>query len=417
MDDKTEVNLRRKAIRLSLRGLRPQAVLEKVKRCRSWLCKWQQRFARFGWTGLKSESRRPQHAPQRYDRRVRVLVLRLRRQLQQRKVGLIGAQAIRRELRQARLLRKIPSTATIDRWLKAAGLVKAAPAAKPAAYYPQPTATERYVLHACDWTARYLTGGEKVFAFHTIDVQTRAITQTISTDKNSATVRRHALQTWQTLGLPDALQMDNDAAFCGGYKVQRIFGQFVRLCLYLGIEPIFIPVGEPNRNGLVERLNGLWSQSFFKRRRFRSVAHVTRSGPEFEDWYATRYEPPALFGKSPAQIHLQVVRQRLTGRQIRALPEELPITAGRVHFIRRVSSTGEIALLNETWPVGRRLAHQYVWATVSTHEQRLEIYHRRTSQARVRRVKTFKYQLPERVRPLCAEFKRLYSRRRMFTML
>ena len=152
-----------------------------------------------------------------------------------------------------------------------------------------------------DGTARYLTGGAKVFAFHTLDLQTRALKQTISTDKSLATVCRHALQVWQHLGLPAALQMDNDAAFNGGYKVARVCGQFVRLCLYCGIEPIFIPAGEPKRNGLVERTNGLWSQSFFTRQRFRSVAHLSRSSAEFEVWYATQYEPAALRGLTPAQ--------------------------------------------------------------------------------------------------------------------
>ena len=108
-----------------------------------------------------------------------------------------------------------------------------------------------------DWTARYLPGGGKVFIFHTLDLQTRALTQTLRCDKSSATVREHALATWQQLGLPSGLQMDNDAAFSGGYKVVRVFGAFVRLCLYVGIEPIFLPVGEPKRNGVIERLRGV----------------------------------------------------------------------------------------------------------------------------------------------------------------
>ena len=100
-----------------------------------------------------------------------------------------------------------------------------------------------------------------------------------------------------------------------------------------------------------------------------------------------------------------------------ALPEKLPITAGRVHFIRQVSRAGEITLLNESWFVGRRFAQQYVWATVITHEQRLEIYHRPSLQAAARGIKRFDYRLPEVVRPLGQEFKRPYSRRRVLTML
>ena len=67
------------------------------------------------------------------------------------------------------------------------------------------------------------------------------------------------------------MQLDNDAAFNGGYKVRRVFGAFVRLCLYVGIEPIFLPVGEPKRNSVVERLHGLWSQTFWRTHCFNMV--------------------------------------------------------------------------------------------------------------------------------------------------
>jgi putative transposase len=417
MDEKQERQLRRKAIRLTLKGLGPSDILKQIPRSRQWLYKWQKRFEQFGWPGLKSESRRPQHSPHQYIYRTRQMVARVRRTLQKRKVGLIGAAAVQTELRKSRLLQRIPSLSTIGRISKAAHLVKTAPTPSPAAYYPQPTPTEHYVLQAMDWTARYLEGGSKVFAFHTMDIQTHGLHQTISTNKNSATVRLHALETWKTLGLPDGLQMDNDAAFNGGYRTPRIFGQFVRLCLRLGIEPIFIPVREPKRNGLIERVNGLWSQAFWKRRHFRSVAQVRRAQPEFEDWYAHTYYPPTLGGQTPAQVHRRVKRQRLTAQQVRALPAELPITAGRIHFIRRVNAAGDIEVLNETWHVHKRLAHKYVWATIVTHEQRLRIYYRVSPQHAVRLVKTFEYPIAETVIPLRSEFKRPHRRRKMYTML
>lgn len=417
MDEKQERTLRRKAIRLTLRGLKPQQILKHIPRSRAWLYRWQRRFDHLGWPGLKSHSRRPHQPAHQYDEHVGQVVIRTRRSLEKRTIGLVGPKAIQRELRQGRLLRCIPALTTIKRMLRAAGLTKATAPAPPPVYFPHPTPTQRYVLHMMDWTARYLEGGEKVFAFHTIDCQTRAFKQTIATDKTTATVCAHALEVWQTLGLPHGLQLDNDAAFCGGYKAPRVFGHFVRLCLYLGIEPIFIPVGEAKRNGLVERLNGLWSQSFWQRRRFHSPAQVKRASPDFEAWYTHHYEPPPLQGQTPAQAQRDVSRQRLRAQQTRALPIELPITAGRLHFLRYVTPDGQITLLNETWHVDKRLTGQYVWATLVTHEQRLRIYHRRSPQARVRLVKTFPYAIPETVVPLRPEFTRPYRRRNMFTML
>jgi hypothetical protein len=53
--------------------------------------------------------------------------------------------------------------------------------------------------------ARYLEGGTKIFAFHTVDLESHALTQTIRTDKTVASVRTHLLETWQKIGLPHRL--------------------------------------------------------------------------------------------------------------------------------------------------------------------------------------------------------------------
>lgn len=416
MDEKKERTLRRKAIRLILKGLNPSAIVQRIGRSRSWLFKWNKRFDQLGWPGLKSQPRCPHRLARRYDQRTRRLVIQARQRLVGRKVGLVGPCAIQDELRRARLLRHIPSPSTIKRILHEGRPIKAPGVPRPV-YYPWPTPGHQYVLQAMDWTARFLTGGRQVFAFHTLDVETYALHQTISTDKSLKTVERHALRAWHRLGLPDGLQMDNDAAFCGGYKAPRLFGYFVRLCLFLGIEPIFIPPHQPKRNAVVERLNGLWSQSFWHRRHFCSPAAVRRASPEFERWYSQQYHPPALDGATPAQAHRHVQRQRLTARLRHALPTPLPITAGRVHFIRQVDERGFIPLLNEEWKVDQRLAGQYVWATVVTHQQRLTIFHRRSAEVPVRLVKSFHYQIPEPVAPLLPAFKRPRRRRNMFTML
>jgi hypothetical protein len=176
--------------------------------------------------------------------------------------------------------------------------------------------------------------------------------------------------------------------------------------LWLGIELIFIPPAEPERNGAVERVNGLWVESFWKRNHFRSWADLFHKRHRFTWWYKHEYHPPSLGGRTVAQAMRGQRRARLTAPQVRALPEALPLTAGRVHFIRRVSSRGEIKLLNETWKVSRSLAHHYVWATVLTQAHRLEIYHRRSQRAAPRLIKTFAYPLPEAVVPLRHEFRR-----------
>jgi hypothetical protein len=260
------------------------------------------------------------------------------------------------------------------------------------------------ILHALDWTCRYLEDGCKVYAFHTLNLHTRACAQTIAADKSSQTVIRHAFHTWKTLGIPHFLQLDNDAAFCGGYKVPRIFGQFVRLCLYVGIELIFLPVAEPECNGEVEELNGLWAHAFWERRRFASFGRVCQASPAFVHWYMTDYAPPWLSGATPQQAQRREPPQRLTATPLRQLPDPLPITAGRIHFIRKVKPDGTIAILNETWKVSKRLAGKYIWTTILTHARRLELWYQRSAHHDWRLLKTRTYDISESVVRLKPEF-------------
>lgn len=393
MDEQSERRLRRKAIRLHLRGLPVTKILEVVQRSKAWFSKWSHRFEQFGAAGLKSRSRRPHHQPTASASSLVWAIVRTRRRLVRQRVGLIGPRAIQREFE--RLGGVVPSLTTIKRVLQRRGLIPTAPVPS---YYPRPLEVLDGVLHALDWTCRYLEAGVKVYAFHTLNLRTRACVQTIAADKQGPTVIRHLLQTWQTLGIPAFLQLDNDAAFCGGYKTPRRIGQVVRLCLYLGIELIFLPVAEPERNGEVEELNGLWSRAFWQRQRFHAVRHVQRSSPRFIHWYVTGYAPPALAGKTPAQAQRAEHSKRLTPAQVRRLPDTLPITAGRIHFIRRVQPDGTIAFLSETWQVGRRFAGRYVWATITTYRHHLDIWYQPSAQADWRLIKSVAYPLPEQVK-------------------
>jgi putative transposase len=404
MDEKQEVRLRRKAIRMHLEGSAPREILAKVYRSRTWLSKWQKRFDQQGISGLSSRSRRPYAMPTIYSSRMRQLIVQTRRRLVKQKVGLIGARAIRRELRKVNGDKSLPSLSTIKRVLRQRGMIPRSSQPK-RVYFPKPLQVVSGSLHALDWTCRYLEDGPKIYAFHTLNLHTRACTQTIATDKSYETVRGHCLQTWKSLGIPQFLQLDNDAAFCGGYKAPRIFGQFVRLCLSLGIELIFLPIAQPEHNGEVEELNGLWGHAFWERRHFTSFAQVCRTSPTFVHWYMTEYVPPFLIDITPQQAQGRETLHRLTAKHVSHLPDPLPITAGRIHFIRQVQPDGTLTVLNESWKVSKRLAGKYVWATILTHCRRLEIWYQCSAQHPWRLLKACAYEIPEtvaRLKPECA---------------
>jgi putative transposase len=250
-----------------------------------------------------------------------------------------------------------------------------------------------------------------------LDLTIHVLYQTVSDNKQSATAEAQALNPWEKLGLPHALLIDNDAAWRGSLKATRYFSHFMRLALGLGMALIVIPVGEPEYNGTLERVNGLWNQQFWNLHHFDSRTQVERMSPQFVEWYRTVYAPPGWGEHPPVEMRRHVNRVRRTRAQRQAIPEALPLTEGRIHFIRRVDEQGDIELLHETWHIDKRLAGEYVWATVTLHEQRLRVYHRRSRLEHVCLRKVFQYQLDEPVVSLQAQFQRYERRRNMFTML
>ncbi len=400
-----EIRYRRLAFKLFDKGKSPAEILARIPRSRFWLFKWKKRFEQKGWQALDSLSKAPHHSPHEYSSKAVKLVVRLRKRMEKSTAGLICARAIQQELRRHRLLHPLPSLSTIKRWLKDAGLIGAPTESLAPAFYPTPQVGDDLVIFSCDWIARYLTGGEKVFVFHTIDLRTHALAQTRRADKSTKSACDHLLASCSELGIPDFLQLDNDAGFTGLGRTVRVFGRFVRLALYLGIELIFIPPGEAKRNHVVERVNGIWAESFWDKNHFTCLRDLERKSPKFLSWYEN-YAPPVLGGLTVKQVAAGLRCKKLLRRQIAQLPEELPLTAGRLHFIRQVNAQGEINILKEQWKVSKSLAGQYVWATIETRQEKLFIYHRRSLHAQPRLIKQHAYEIDEKVQSLLPEFHR-----------
>jgi hypothetical protein len=55
--------------------------------------------------------------------------------------------------------------------------------------------------------------------------------------------------------------------------------------------------------------------------------------------------------------------------------DKLPLTDGKIHFIRKVNDEGEISVLNEAFKVGKEFIDEYVWATICLKKQRIWVYY------------------------------------------
>lgn len=410
MDDNHSYQpVRREAIRRYLKGETRRAICDDLDCSPSWFSKWWAKYQRDPLTDFQDGSRAPHHSPTRLPEAVEQAIVNVRQRLEAANCGLIGRAALQQVLERLGV-QPLPSLAYIQQVLARHGLTHPRGVSSDAAYYPELVAWAPNAIHATDIITRHVYGGEAIQNFHTFDHQTHAVHLSQQADKRSQTACAHLLANWRALGLPAVQQLDNENAFCGGHTHPRIIGQVVRLCLCVGVEVLFNPEYEAERNYWVEGFHSLWLQAFWSRQVFRNLAHVQRQAPQFAHWYHYVYQPPSLNGHTPAEMRRGFQPRRLTAGLQHLIPAPLPITAGRIHFVRKVNADGAIRLLNEQWPVGPRWVNEYVWATVHTAEQSLRIWHKADAQAPWQLLKTRRYPLVEPPQPVLPEFRRKRSR-------
>jgi len=87
--------------------------------------------------------------------------------------------------------------------------------------------------------------------------------------------------------MPDYLQMDNELSFKGSNRHPRSLGILLRTAICNGVTPIFIPVAEPWRNGVVEKFNET-VQKHFLSTQFISLEEMQLKAKEFTEFHNTQ---------------------------------------------------------------------------------------------------------------------------------
>jgi transposase InsO family protein len=214
----------------------------------------------------------------------------------------------------------------------------------------------------------------RFWSLNTADAATgRCATEPVARCTGQATV--DALwATWHRLGCPAALQADNAPAFFGSPTHPRGLGPLIRLCLAQGIEPWFIPLGEPWRNGVVERFNAHYRAKFLARVTVPSAAALGPASRAFEAKHNTRYRYTKLQGQTP------LAALQREGRPLRYPPQEpaprVPLRkpeAGRYHLVRFIRSDLRLDAFGERFRLPPEAEYEYVIATVDVEQQRLRV--------------------------------------------
>ena len=374
MDEREEWR-RRRAVERHLRGEKARTICVSLGRTDRWLYKWLERFHEGDPEWHRGHSRKPIQIASRTSEEIEEMVKYVRLELYNRD-EFCGAQAIRWRLEDEKV-QPLPSLRTINRLLARDGLTHRRTGHYEAKgkRYPALDASHPGWVHQSDFVGPcYLRGPLRFYSLNTIDIATgRCGAEPVLRGKD--TVVDGLWATWLRLGLPKHLQVDNEAVFYGSHKHPRGMGKVIRLCLPLGIEPCFIPLAEPWRNGVVEKFNHHWRQKFLNKVVMECEDDLKRESLAFEQRHNQRYRYSKLNGKTP--IEALAAAKKPLRFPVEERPPELPLSkpeTGYYHVVRLIRSDALFNLFGETFPVPPETVYEYVWATVDVSHQRLCLY-------------------------------------------
>jgi putative transposase len=368
-----ELAARHRAITLRLGGRPVKAICAAVGRSEVWFRKWWGRYLEAGPDGLYDLTRANHHVAQHIPPDLERAILSIRRRLQAHatpatRYSLIGAPVIRAELT-ALGIRPLPCERTIERVLERNGLT--APRVRlvpllPRQEYPGPQARATNDLHEVDLVGPvYLRGsGHRYYIWVGKDAFDGAVCLRLAGSRRMDEVLWFLGACWKDLGIPEQVQFDNARELAGWGPAARTLSRVIRLCLRYGASPVFIPPGEPQFNGGVENFNGWFQEPLFQQR-FHRPGDLRRELARLQEAVNTQHVHPWLGGQTPAQ-HRRGLRLRKLPASFVVPTGKLPLAEGRVTFIRRVSWTGTVTLLSQTFRVGKRHRGLYLRLVVDT---------------------------------------------------
>lgn len=280
-------------------------------------------------------------------------IVELRRSLREESVlGEYGARAIQVALKAERTSAS-PSVATINRVLSHHGLQdgvrRVRRPAPPQGWYLPEVAAGRAELDCFDFIEDL-----KIADGPLVDLLTaKSLHGTLSdawvlkqrSAKRTAPCLRRR---WKRDGLPAYAQYDNDTVFQGAHQFADAVGRISRLCLQLGVIPVFVPPLEHGMQNTIESFNGLWQAKVWRRHRVRSVRELQRRSDQYVA--ARRLRNQALAEAAP---------QRQPIPKGFKLNLRAPLR-GLMIFIRRTDETGHVHMLGQRFAVSPNWPHRLV---------------------------------------------------------
>lgn len=367
---------RRRAVERYLSGENPKSIYTSLGYSHRWFFKWIERYQEGDSEWFCERSRRPAGNARATTDEVEQFVVAVRLVLHDE--GLFaGAQAIRWELEENEV-HPLPSLRTISRILVRHSMAsrrkgRYEPKGRK---YPKLLARKPGDVHQTDFVGPcFLRGPVRFYSLNSVDLHTHCCAVEPMQTRGVAETINALWATWQRLGMPKNQQVDNEMVFFGSPAHPRGMGNLIRLCVLNGIEPWFIPMREPWRNGVVEKFNDHWRQKFLKRVEMKSASDLCSGSLEYEAQHNGRYRYSALGGKTPLAILASSATRLRFPPTVEAPTHPLPKpTEGKYHVVRFIRSTQILDVFTERFKLPPEATYEYVRATIDVGRQRLGIY-------------------------------------------
>lgn len=420
---KTGEAIRNEAIDRYLQGQSIGQICRELGRSRSWLLQVRRRYQQYGRSGLQEQSRAPHRVPNKTDATIEAAIVRIRQTIStgqepELRYANIGADSIALELKRLNL--KPPHRSTINRILSRHQLIQPRPkkgrGSKLPKDYPHPDGLAANAIHPFDFVSRRIGGsGQRFYGCHLLDLGRRWPYLRVIRTKSAEAVVDFLVAAWQEIGLPAALQIDNDIVWNGGGRGQRVLSTVVRFCLAVGVQVIYIPPYTPKGNAIIESFNDLWNSNFWQRTTFTDLAHLEAELPLFETYCRQRRPLPEFDGLTAHQLKPGFSPSLLPSQLTLHQQKPIPLAQGLIHFIRFVANDGSFSILNETWTLDKnRWAGSTIRATIDTKAQRLYIFHQPPKIDFCLLIDSFDYPLSDNVKPVQPDF--LFTRPRIWPL-
>jgi transposase len=295
------------------------------------------------------------------------LVLTLRVELKDRSdLGEFGARAIRDALK-AKGISPLPAARTIGRILERRGALdgrkRTRRPAPPAGWYLPDLASRRAELDSSDIVeGLVIRGGAHVEVLNATSLH-GGLVASWPMDVVTAKAAVEALVGhWRAVGLPAYAQFDNDTIFQGPHQHKDVVGRVARLCLGLGIVPVFAPPREPGFQAAIENYNGRWQAKVWARFTHESLEGLQAQSGRYVA--ASRLRAAARIEAAPARRPFPEV----WALDLQAAPR------GRIIYLRRTGAAGGVELLGRGFEVDARWPHRLVRAEVDLDAGQIRFY-------------------------------------------